>query len=145
MLILLKSFWEFLSRLFGTKNLVKEETIQTIKEMKIINYITPKDIICLEPSQDFDEILTSYQYIVVKFTAKWCKPCQKLNPLWDQLARENTSIQFVTIDVDVHEQLAAEHGAIKLPYFITFKLGKKSQVLFSSDTDKIKDLVQSLI
>ena len=42
--------------------------------------------------------------VFVYFTAKWCKPCQTITPVFHQLAHASQHA-FVTVDVETHPHL----------------------------------------
>ena len=49
----------------------------------------------------------------VKFYAPWCGHCQKLAPIWDELAAEfqhDTSVTVAKVDCIDYSSLCQEHG-----------------------------------
>ena len=42
---------------------------------------------------------------VVRFTADWCQPCKVYEPIFNKVAAE-TDVEFYTIDVEKHPELA---------------------------------------
>lgn len=63
--------------------------------------------IILENRQDLIEFLktTKYEYIMLKFFADWCGPCNKISPFVNNLADEKikTNSNFIFIEVNVDE------------------------------------------
>tara|TARA_B110000008_G_C16978630_1_gene567288 strand:- start:8206 stop:8598 length:393 start_codon:yes stop_codon:yes gene_type:complete len=69
--------------------------------------------VCLETREDLIELLkcSTYEYIVLKFKATWCKPCKVIEPFIHKLvdAKINTlNLQkrkdvflYVEIDIDI--------------------------------------------
>ena len=45
-----------------------------------------------------DESLTGL--VVLKFTAEWCAPCKRLNPILQKLSEETPEVTFYEVDVD---------------------------------------------
>ena len=61
---------------------------------------------------------------VVKFGADWCKPCKRIAPLYEELAKENSRTHiFSTVDVDEVPELAMDCGAKMLPTFQVCAVG----------------------
>lgn len=52
--------------------------------------------------------------VVVKFTAKWCKPCKKIAPLFKELSADGPGL-FAEVDVDVVDNLMDDAGVSALP------------------------------
>ena len=52
------------------------------------------------------------------FTAKWCKPCQAIKPVFAQLAKENPDITFTMVDVDDEQDYAFSLGIKGVPTFM---------------------------
>ena len=56
--------------------------------------------------------------VAVKFGAEWCKPCKRIAPLYEELAKESSKTYiFTTVDVDEVADLAMDCGAKALPTF----------------------------
>jgi len=82
---------------------------------------------------------------VVKFTAPWCKPCKRIQPLYQKLAKEYKGrVLFLEVDHDKLLKLAKRCGAKILPTFQAYKQSKKIENLVGADTDKLTNLVNNL-
>ena len=93
---------------------------------------------------DFNVLLDddADKLVVVDFTATWCGPCQRIAPLFQQLADENQNVTFVKVDVDENEETAAAYGISAMPTFIFIKNKQKLETMQGANVDMLKSLVQ---
>jgi thiol-disulfide isomerase/thioredoxin len=52
------------------------------------------------------------------FTAKWCKPCEKIAPIIEEFILENPNIDYIKIDVDDQSYVAHENNVMSIPTLI---------------------------
>jgi thioredoxin 1 len=70
-------------------------------------------------------VLKSKIPVLVDFWATWCRPCQMVAPIVDELATEYAGkITFAKMDVDHNQKTAAQFGVMSIPNLIVFKNGK---------------------
>ena len=88
------------------------------------------------------EVIDSNQSVLVDFYAQWCGPCKMLRPIIDEIAGENSTVKFVSIDIDEEIGLAEEYNVSSVPCLVLFEKGnevKRSVGLISKDD--IVDLI----
>lgn len=58
--------------------------------------------------------------VLLRFTAKWCKPCQNIASRYAELARSSRfgSTAFVTVDIDRAMDVAAQYKVRSVPTFV---------------------------
>ena len=71
-----------------------------------------------------NEVLGMPVLTIAKFGAEWCGPCKKLDPIIDELAKDNPEVKIVYVDIDNDSALAAEYGILSVPTTLFFKAGK---------------------
>ena len=78
-----------------------------------------------------EEVLQSKLPVIVDFWAPWCRPCQMLGPIIEQLATElEGKVKVGKINVDEEGELAYQYRVSSIPTVILFRDGKKaSQVV----------------
>lgn len=73
----------------------------------------------------FNEVLQSGKPVVVDFNATWCGPCRMIAPIIEELDKEYTSkVEFVAVDVDECEELAAQYMIRNIPTVLFVKDGQ---------------------
>lgn len=87
------------------------------------------------------EVLEHKGVTVVDMYADWCGPCKMLTPIFSKLDEENTDkyVQYVKVDIDKNQELAATYNVMSIPTVLFFKDGKlinKKVGLMSKDDYK---------
>jgi thioredoxin 1 len=79
----------------------------------------------------FDEIvLKSTNPVLVDFWATWCKPCQMVAPILEELTKEyEGKLTIAKVDVDQNQQTARTYRVMSIPTMIIFKGGKPSATI----------------
>ena len=88
-------------------------------------------------------ILTTGKHII-DFTARWCYPCQRIAPLFEQLKEENKEIQFHKVDVDEDTETTKHFEIESMPTFVAVMDGKEIERFSGASEQKLKDLVEML-
>ncbi len=75
---------------------------------------------------NFDaEVLTSPSPVLVDFSAVWCGPCKKLEPVVDEIAADyRDKLKVVKVDVDHSPSTAARFGVLSVPTLMIFQGGQ---------------------
>jgi thioredoxin-like negative regulator of GroEL len=103
------------------------------------------------PSQEFLESLIvrnpekqkpKNKYIIVYFTAKWCKACKELNVKFMESLRND--IVWYKCDVDKHDYTATYCGVQSIPSFMAIVDGKCSQVISRFTEEQLRQWILRL-
>jgi thioredoxin 1 len=78
----------------------------------------------------FDERVRGQQGpVLVDFTAAWCAPCRRLEPILDELAERQPSLTVLRLDVDRDVEVASRHGVLAFPTLVLFEDGQEEKRL----------------
>ena len=86
----------------------------------------------------FNEIISQEQLTLVDFYADWCGPCKMMSPILQEVKTVvKDDVKIIKINVDQHQDLAAEFMVRGVPTLMLFKEGKmlwrQSGVLGTND------------
>jgi len=97
---------------------------------------------------NFDaEVLQSETPVLVDFSATWCGPCKRLEPVVREIAGEfEGRLKVVKVDVDQARQTAAKFGVMSVPTLFLFKAGQvKDQHIGLASKGILADKVQKVL
>jgi thioredoxin 1 len=85
--------------------------------------------------------------VIVEMYATWCGPCKMLKPVFEKVARENTTdVQMYTLDVDANREFAIKYNVRSVPTIKTFNVGEVAHTKVGVISEgQIKELVTELI
>ncbi len=89
----------------------------------------------------FEEVvLKSADPVLVDFWATWCRPCQMVAPILEELTQEYAGkLTIAKLDVDQNQQTAAKFRVMSIPTMIIFKQGKPvANIVGFKPKDKLK-------
>ncbi len=70
------------------------------------------------------EVIQAQGAVLVDFSATWCGPCKKLEPIVDEIAGEyDGRLKVVKVDIDKARDTATKFGVLSVPTLVMFRDG----------------------
>ena len=71
------------------------------------------------------EVVQADRPVLVDFSATWCGPCKKLEPLVQEIADDyDGRLKVVKVDIDKAPGIAAKFAVMSVPTLVLFRDGK---------------------
>lgn len=75
--------------------------------------------------ETFKEVISSDRLVLVDFFATWCGPCKAMHPVLVNLKQQQGDrLRIIKVDVDKHQQTAAQYNVQAVPTLALFRSGQ---------------------
>ena len=75
--------------------------------------------------ESFYDVIMSDKLTLVDFFATWCQPCKMMHPVLEEVkATLGDRTRIIKVDVETHQQLAAEYQIQSVPTLMLFQNGE---------------------
>ena len=85
-------------------------------------------ILNISNNNEYQNILKNNTYVVIIFSASFCKPCKEIYPYILDLSEIYNNIQFIKVDIQNNEDISDIDNIVTIPHF---KFVKNNSELFS--------------
>lgn len=70
-------------------------------------------------NDDLDSLIKDKK-VVLDFYADWCMPCQMLGEVFEEVIKEDNSINVIKINVDKFPDISRKYGVMSIPYLVLY-------------------------
>jgi thioredoxin reductase (NADPH) len=75
-------------------------------------------------AEEFNDVVTSNEIVLVDFWASWCGPCRQFAPTFAASSEQHPDVVFAKVDTEAEQELAAAADIRSIPTLMAFKKGR---------------------
>jgi thioredoxin 1 len=82
---------------------------------------------------------------IIDFWATWCGPCKSLAPIFEEVSKEVTVVNFGKINIEDHDAVSGEYGIQSIPCLILFEGGEeKGRIIGMQSKDALVEKIKNI-
>jgi thioredoxin 1 len=70
---------------------------------------------------NFEEVVTTNDFVIVDFWAPWCGPCKGFAPVFEAASEKYPDVVFAKVDTDAEQELAGHFAIRSIPTLMVFR------------------------
>ena len=71
--------------------------------------------------ENFEEVITSNDIVVVDYWADWCGPCKSFGPIFEKVSEDFPDAVFAKVDTQNEQEIAAMFQIRSIPTLMIFR------------------------
>jgi thioredoxin 1 len=74
-------------------------------------------------TQNFEELVSANDVVLIDFWAAWCGPCRTFAPVYDKISAQHPEIVFGKVDTEAEQELAGSFSIMSIPTLMVIREG----------------------
>jgi thioredoxin 1 len=71
--------------------------------------------------ENFEEVITSNDMVVVDYWAEWCGPCKSFGPVFEKVSKDFPDAVFAKVDTQNEQEIASMFQIRSIPTLMIFR------------------------
>ena len=71
--------------------------------------------------ENFEEVITGNDMVIVDFWAPWCGPCRAFAPTFESSSEKHADVVFAKVNTEEQQELAAAFNIRSIPTLMVFR------------------------
>ncbi|MCB1725252.1 MAG: thioredoxin [Gammaproteobacteria bacterium] len=70
---------------------------------------------------NFEEVVTSNDFVIVDFWAPWCGPCRSFAPTYEKVSTDHPDVVFAKVNTEEEQEIAGHFQIRSIPTLMIFR------------------------
>ncbi len=97
---------------------------------------------------NFEDVVTQNDMVIVDFWAPWCGPCKGFAPIFETASEKHQDVVFAKVNTDIEQELAGHFEIRSIPTLMVFRekviLLSQAGAMPGSGLDSVIDQARAL-
>jgi thioredoxin 1 len=70
---------------------------------------------------NFEEVVTNNEFVIVDFWAPWCGPCRSFAPTYEKVSEDHPDVVFAKVNTEDEQEIAGHFQIRSIPTLMIFR------------------------
>jgi thioredoxin 1 len=70
---------------------------------------------------NFEEVVTTNDFVIVDFWAPWCGPCRSFAPTYEKVSEDHADVVFAKVNTEEQQEIAGHFQIRSIPTLMIFR------------------------
>ena len=71
--------------------------------------------------ENFEEIITGNDTVIIDFWAEWCGPCKAFGPVFEKVSDDYPDVVFAKVNTELEQEIAGWFQIMSIPTLMAFR------------------------